>query len=80
MPLALLAGVPSQISLLPRCLHTLWKARILPSMSRDDDDGVPWQAELLGEVAAVARELLDPPDIEPRALEDRLALEFVELR
>src|SRR5262249_47591699 len=31
-----------------------------------------------GEVAAVAGQILHPPRVEPRALEDRLALELVE--
>src|SRR5262245_64349291 len=45
----------------------------------DDDQRRARDGELLGEVAAVARELLDPADVEPCALEDRLALELVEL-
>ena len=36
--------------------------------------------DLLGEVAADARQLLDAGDVEPGALEDGLAFEFVELR
>ena len=35
--------------------------------------------ELLGEVAAVARQLLDPAEVEPGPLPDRVALELVEL-
>ena len=44
-----------------------------------DDDRRVGDRELLGEVAALPRELLDPADVQPRALEDRLALELVEL-
>ena len=36
--------------------------------------------EFLGEVAAFARNLFDATDIQPRALEHRLALDLVELR
>src|SRR5262245_8575974 len=46
----------------------------------DDDHRRARDGELLGEIAAVARELLDSPNVEPHALEDRLALELVELR
>src|SRR5262245_4826318 len=35
LPQVSLRGVPSHSSLLPRCLHTLWKARTPPSTSRD---------------------------------------------
>src|SRR6185436_11018786 len=44
-----------------------------------DDDRCLRDGELLGEVAAAARELLDAAEIEPRALPDRVALELVEL-
>ena len=45
----------------------------------DDDQRGLRDRELLGEVAAVSPELLDPPDVQPGPLEDRLALELVEL-
>ena len=69
---------PPTRSLLPRCRHTLWKARTRPSMSRDTMTEVLSAGQLLGEVAAVPRQLLHPPDVEPGAPEDRLALELVE--
>ena len=43
------------------------------------DDRRVGDLQLLGEVAALARKLLDAADVQPRALEDRLALELVEL-
>jgi hypothetical protein len=45
-----------------------------------DDDRRSCRIDLAGEVAALARELLDATDVQPRAPEDRLALELVELR
>ena len=46
----------------------------------DDDDRGSGGVELLGEVAAVAGELLDPAHVQPGAGEDGLALELVVLR
>src|SRR5262249_32278229 len=51
----------------------------LPLHVADHDDRRLRDRELLGEVAPVARQLLDASDVEPAALEDRLALELVEL-
>src|SRR5262249_405589 len=45
-----------------------------------DDDRRLGDGELLGEVAPVARQLLHPPDVQPHALEDGVALELVERR
>ena len=45
----------------------------------DDDDAALRPGELLGEVAADARELLDAPDVEPFLLEDRVDLLLPEL-
>ena len=47
-------------------------------VAHDDDRGLR-DRDLLGEVAPVARQLLDPADVQPRPPEDRLALELVEL-
>jgi hypothetical protein len=44
-----------------------------------DDDRRVGERELLREVAALAGELLDAPDVQPAALEDGLPLELVEL-
>src|SRR5262249_48880573 len=45
----------------------------------DDDDRRAGGVELLGEIAADAGELLHPAEVQPRLLEDRLALELVPL-
>src|SRR5262245_10853349 len=48
-------------------------------VAHHDDRGAR-DLDLPGHVAADARHILDPPDVQPRPLEDRLALERVELR
>src|SRR5262249_11250981 len=45
----------------------------------DDDQRRLRDRELSGEEATPSAELLDPPDVQPGALEDRLALELEEL-
>src|SRR5581483_5323315 len=46
----------------------------------DDDDRRVHDGQLFGEVAALAGQLLDPADVQPRPLEDRFAFPLVELR
>ena len=53
--------------------------RELVGARADDDDRGAGRVDLLGEVRADAGQLLDPADVEPALLEDRLALELVEL-
>src|SRR5262249_50037776 len=69
---------------LPDQLVAAVPARVVEGVDRtlhvtSHDDGGPGGWQLLGEVGPVARELLHTPDVQPRALEDRLALELVEL-
>src|SRR5262249_21694905 len=58
--------------------HVVEGADLALHVARDDHGGLGGR-QLLREVGAIARELFDPPDIEPCALEDRLALELVGL-
>src|SRR5262249_53101855 len=79
-PRRFLAGIvlPDEL-VAPVAADVVERAHLAVETTHDDDRRLG-DRELLGEVAAVARQLLHPPDVQPRALEDRLALEVVELR
>ena len=74
------AACPIHTSLLPRCRHTLWNARISPSMSRTTRSDVRAATRSLVNQLPVARQVVDPADVQPGPPEDGLALELEELR
>ena len=73
----LLAGIVGPDQLVPPVTANVVEDVDLPVLAPDDDQRGPRRVELLGEVAAVPGELLHPPDVQPGAGEDGLALELV---
>src|SRR5262249_38870976 len=71
------SGIPNQF-VPPVSTRVVEGANHAVDVARDDHRGLGGR-DLLGEVAASLWKLLDPPNVEPGALEDRLALELVEL-
>src|SRR5581483_4185801 len=75
----LLAGevLPDEL-VAPMAAHVVERADLVLRRAHDHDRGAR-AVELLREVAADLGQLLDAPDVQPRAPEDRLALELVPL-